>query len=70
MVIVSQLYSREKLGLKLDLLISVDPPNVLKIPPRTLYESSTSPRLFSGAWSSSPRSPGDDTRTSMEETTG
>lgn len=55
---------------KLDLLISGDAPGVSKISPRGRYESSTSSRLFPGAWFSSPKSPGDESRASMEEATG
>lgn len=64
------LYLQGKRRPKLDLLTSVDPSSVPKTSPRTRYESSTSSRLFPGAWFSSPRSPPDDTRTSMEEATG
>ncbi|KAF9791017.1 hypothetical protein BJ322DRAFT_421705 [Thelephora terrestris] len=55
---------------KLDLLITGDPSNVSKISPRGRYESTTSSRLFPGGWFSSPKSPGDESRTSMEEATG
>ena len=70
MLVAPQLYSQEKLRPKLDLFISADPSGVSKVSPRTRYASSTSSRLFPGAWLSSPRSPGDETRTSMEEAIG
>ena len=68
--VVSLFCSHGKLRPKLDLLTSIEPPTVSKVSPRGRNGSSTSSRLFPGGWFSSPKSPGDGSRASMEEATG